>query len=184
MPKLIKDRRLQSDSWRLLDLERWLAVGEDGFVPDFPRAADLVVPLKLWRLRRDDLLEREGRTGVWLATGEGPEALAGDAERLSLIAVQFPKFTDGRGFSTARLLRERYGFRGELRAIGDVLRDQLLFLARCGFDAFALRDDQDADAALAAFDDFSEAYQAGVDQPLPLFRRRLADAATSSPAPA
>jgi uncharacterized protein (DUF934 family) len=91
--------------------------------------------------------------------------------------VSFPKFTDGRGFSTARLLRERYRYRGELRAVGDVLRDQLLFLARCGFDAFALRADQDPDAALAAFEDFTEAYQGGTDQPLPLFRRRLAEAA-------
>jgi len=176
MTKLIKGRRLQSDTWQLLDrdVERWLTVGEAGLVPDFPAVADLIVPLKLWRLRRDDLLHREGRTGVRLESGEGPEALADDLDRVALIAVHFPKFSDGRGFSTARLLRERYGFKGELRAIGDVLRDQLLFLVRCGFDAFALRDDQDAEAALAAFDDFTEAYQGGVDQPLPLFRRRLA----------
>jgi uncharacterized protein (DUF934 family) len=90
--------------------------------------------------------------------------------------VNFPKFNDGRGFSIGRLLRERYGFRGELRAIGDVLRDQLFFLARCGFDAFALRDDQDVDEALGAFADFSEAYQPALDQPVPLFRRRLAEA--------
>jgi uncharacterized protein (DUF934 family) len=176
MAKLIKYRRPQRDTWQLLDrdVERWLAVGEAGVVPDFPAAADLIVPLELWRLRRDDLLGREGRTGVWLASGEEPEALADDLDRLALVAVHFPKFSDGRGFSTARLLRARYGFKGELRAVGDVLRDQLQFLARCGFDAFALRDDQDAEAALAAFDDFSEAYQGSVDQPLPLFRRRLA----------
>jgi uncharacterized protein (DUF934 family) len=181
MPKLIKNRRLASDSWQLLErgLERWLVAGEDGFVPDFPDAADLVVPLKLWRLRRDDLLDRSGRSGVWLAADEDPAALAGDLERLALVAVSFPKFSDGRGFSTARLLRERYGFEGELRAIGDVLRDQLLFLSRCGFDAFALRADQDAESALAAFDDFSEAYQGAVDQPQPLFRRRLAGASAA-----
>ncbi|MGH8681381.1 MAG: DUF934 domain-containing protein [Burkholderiales bacterium] len=180
MPKLIKDRRLQNDTWQLLDrdLERWLAPGEDGLVPDFPDAADLIVPLKLWRLRREDLLDRPGRSGVSLAADEDPAALAADLDRLPLVAVHFPKFSDGRGFSTARLLRERYAFTGELRAIGDVLRDQLLFLARCGFDAFALRDDQDAEAATAAFDDFTEAYQGGVDQPAPLFRRRLAAGAS------
>jgi uncharacterized protein (DUF934 family) len=176
MPKLIRNRRLTADSWLLLDREpeRWLAPGEDGLVPDFPAAADLIVPLRLWRLRRDDLLDRPGRAGVWLAPDEDPATLAGDLDRLPLVAVSFPKFSDGRGFSSGRLLRERYRYAGELRAIGDVLRDQLLFLARCGFDAFALRDDQDVEAALAAFDDFTEAYQGSASQPLPLFRRRLA----------
>jgi uncharacterized protein (DUF934 family) len=181
MPKLIKNRRLANDGWQLLDheVERWLTPGEDGLVPDFPDAADLIVPLKLWRLRREDLAERAGRSGVWLAANDDPATLAGDLDALLLVAVHFPKFSDGRGFSTARLLRERYGFKGELRAIGEVLRDQLLFLARCGFDAFALRDDQDAESALAAFDDFSEAYQGAVDEPLPLFRRRLAGASAA-----
>jgi len=176
MAKLIRHRRLTSDSWQPLDhdVERWLTPGEDGFVPAFPADADLIVPLRLWRLRREDLLERPGRSGVRLAVDDDPGELAADLERLALVAVEFPKFSDGRGFSTGRLLRERYGFRGELRATGDVLRDQLLFLERCGFDAFALRDDQDVGAALAAFDDFTDAYQASVDRPVPLFRRRLA----------
>ncbi len=97
------------------------------------------------------------------------------AERLGAIArveVNFPKFTDGRGYSIARLLRERYGYRGELRAVGDVLRDQIYYLSRCGFDAFLLREDQDAEEALPACNDFSEAYQASVERPEPLFRRR------------
>ena len=81
---------------------------------------------------------------------------------------------DGRGYSIARLLRERYGWRGELRAIGDVLRDQLFYLTRCGFDAFELRAGQDAQAALTALADFSEAYQSSVERPQPLFRRRVA----------
>jgi uncharacterized protein (DUF934 family) len=86
--------------------------------------------------------------------------------------VNFPKFGDGRGYSAARLLRERYGWRGELRAIGDIFRDQLQFLAGCGFDAFALREGEDPQEALAGFGVFSESYQATVAQPLPLFRRR------------
>jgi uncharacterized protein (DUF934 family) len=88
------------------------------------------------------------------------------------IEVNFPKFGDGRGFSIARLLRERYGYKGELRAVGEVARDHLYYMEQCGFDAFLLRDGEDVDEALAAFDDFSEAYQAAVAQPIPLFRRR------------
>ena len=100
---------------------------------------------------------------------------AGIADRLAdaaRVEVNFPSFTDGRGFSIARLLRERYAYRGELRAVGDVQRDQILYLQRCGFDAFFLRDDQDAGESLAALADFSEAYQASVERPQPLFRRR------------
>ena len=88
--------------------------------------------------------------------------------------MNFPKFTDGRGYSSARLLRDRYSFRGEIRAIGDVLQDQLFYMKRCGIDAYALREDKDIVAALASLRDFSETYQAAVDQPQPLFRRRTA----------
>ena len=77
--------------------------------------------------------------------------------------MHFPAFTDGRGYSTARLLRQRYGFKGELRAFGDILHDQLYELGRCGFDSFALREDQDPVEALRAFDEFSESYQAAAD---------------------
>ena len=100
---------------------------------------------------------------------------AGFAERLGAAArveVNFPKFSDGRGYSIARLLRERHGYRGELRAVGDIQRDQLFYLSRVGFDAFQLREGEDADEALAALRDFSEAYQASVERPQPLFRRR------------
>ncbi len=178
MAKLIKHRKPAADSWRLLDrdIQRWVSPGEDGFVADFPSGADLIVPLPLWRLRRDDLLHHTGGVGVWLDAGDDLDAIAPDLDRLDVVAVDFPKFSDGRGFSTARLLRERYGFEGELRAVGDVIRDQLFYLERCGFDAFALREDQDAALALTAFDDLSEAYQPAVDQPVPLFRRRFAAA--------
>ncbi len=113
------------------------------------------------------------RFGIELGPADEPAQFAGDLPRLALVAIRFPVFTDGRGYSLARELRERHGWRGELRATGDVLRDQLFYLARCGFDTFDLRDDQDADAALAAFGDFSEAYQAAFDRG-PLFDRRRA----------
>ena len=162
MATLIKERRVVADSWQLLEAA----------ATEVPSAGDVIVPLALWQAQRAQLLARPGRLGVRLEPHDDPAAVADDIGLFGVIAVNFPKFGDGRGYSTARLLRERYGWKGELRAIGDVLRDHLSFMARCGFDAFALRDDQDPQDALSAFDDFTEAYQASVDCPLPLFRRR------------
>jgi len=105
---------------------------------------------------------------------DDPAAVAQRLARAARVEVHFPKFGDGRGFSIGRLLRERYGYQGELRAVGHITRDHLFFLESCGFDAFELREGEDPYAALAAFDDFSESYQASPKRPLPLFRRRLA----------
>jgi len=107
---------------------------------------------------------------------DNADELAALVERIGprgIIAVNFPKYSDGRGYSIGRLLRERYGYKGELRAVGVVARDHLQQMAQCGFDSFLLREGEDAQEALAAFDDFSEAYQASAAQPQPLFRRRL-----------
>ncbi len=109
---------------------------------------------------------------VVLEPTDDPHALAERLPGLKLIAVNFPKYGDGRGYSIARLLRERYGYQGELRAIGVVARDHLQLLAQCGFDSFQLREGEDAQAALAGLEDFSDAYQASAAQPVPLFRRR------------
>jgi uncharacterized protein (DUF934 family) len=159
---LIRNRAIATDSWQRLD-----GAG-------VPPAGDVIVPLAVWLAERERLLARAGRIGVLLEPGDDPAALAADLAHLGLIAVNFPAFTDGRGYSTARLLRERHGWRGELRAVGDVQRDQLFYLARVGFDAFQLKDGADVDDALSAFADFGETYQAAVDQPTPLFRRRAA----------
>ena len=168
MATLIKERRIVADNWHLLER------GSKGELPEAPERGDVIVPLALWLARREDFLAYSGKLGVWIDANEGPEALAGDVQRFPLIAVNFPKFGDGRGYSIARLLRERYGYKGELRAIGDVLHDHLYFMEQCGFDAFALREDQDAQEALSsAFDAFSDSYQATVLRPVPLFRRRL-----------
>jgi uncharacterized protein (DUF934 family) len=164
MAQIIKHRAVIQDNWQLLE------AGSDGALP---LGSDVIVPLERWLRERDTLLSRKGEIGVWLETDADPAALAPDLACLKLIAIRFAKSTDGRGYSLARLLRERYGYSGELRATGEVLRDQLYYLSRCGFDAFALRADQNAAQALAAFDDFSEAYQASVERPAPLFRRRL-----------
>ena len=109
---------------------------------------------------------------VRLEPTDDPAAVAGELAGASRVEVNFPKFGDGRGFSIGRLLRERHGYRGELRAVGQLTRDHLFFLESCGFNAFELREGEDAAEALAALDDFSESYQATPARPVPLFRRR------------
>lgn len=162
--RLIRQKHLCDDSWQRLP-------GDGAPAP----AGDLLLSLAQWRARRDEWLARSGgRLAVQLGPSDAPEALADDLARLAMIAIDFPVFTDGRGFSTARLLRERHRYTGELRAVGDIFRDQLFYLSRVGFDAFLLRAGEDGAAALASLDSFSEAYQSSVERPLPLFRRRLA----------
>jgi len=109
---------------------------------------------------------------IRLEPADDPAAVAGELGRAARVEVSFPKFGDGRGYSIARLLRERHGYRGELRAVGHITRDLLYFMESCGFDAFELREGENPHEALAAFEDFSESYQASVARPLPLFRRR------------
>ncbi|HET7775583.1 MAG TPA: DUF934 domain-containing protein [Azospira sp.] len=172
MSSIIKNRAIVPDSWNVLRL----AGGETADTVALPQGP-VLVPLSVWAVRKSALQAASSPAapiGVWLAAGEGPESLADDLAQLPVVAVDFPKFTDGRGYSAARLLRERYGYQGEIRAIGDVLPDQLFLMARCGIDAFALRADKDAEKALALFDTFQNPYQTGVDQPQPLFRRRAA----------
>jgi uncharacterized protein (DUF934 family) len=168
MAKLIKQRQIVEDHWKVVIL----AANETADTVRLP-AGPLIVPLAVWQARRTDLIQREWEhgdaLGVWLAPDDDPAQIAADLENFSVVGVQFPKFTDGRGYSIATLLRTRYGYKGELRAFGDVGRDQLHYLQRVGFDAFAAREPE---LAVAGLDDFSEAYQAAANQPLPLFRRR------------
>ncbi|MDR3221514.1 MAG: DUF934 domain-containing protein [Candidatus Accumulibacter sp.] len=169
MPRIIRNGRIVDDAWRIVTL----ADGETPVSVALP-SADAIVPLSVWLARKDEIIARGQPVGVWLDGHEEPQAIAADLGHFALIAINFPKFADGRAYSVARLLRERHGYTGELRAIGDVLRDQLYFMKRCGFDAYAVRADKDIAAALAGLDDFPESYQAAADQPQPLFRRRSA----------
>ena len=169
MPKLIKNDRIIDDNWQILRLAE-NQTPDSQSLPETPS----LLPLAVWLARKEQILSSGIPAGVWLESNEGPELLADDLDRLPVIGINFPKFTDGRGYSTARLLRERYRYQGEIRAIGDVLQDQLFFMKRCGIDAFAVREDKDIEAALSALRGFSETYQAAVDQPVPLFRRRAA----------
>ena len=169
MTTIIKNRKAVTDDFTVIRL----AEGETAESVSLP-AGPLLVPLAVWNARKAELQARGTPVGVWLDVTEGPEAIASELDAFAVIGVNFPKFTDGRGYSTARLLRERFGYTGELRAIGDVLHDQLFLMARCGFDAFALKDGKDVAKAVNAFETFKTPYQAAVDQTQPLFRRRAA----------
>ncbi len=162
---IIKNRNIVADDWTVLRLDR-------NDMPDSVVVAPgkVIVPLKVWQAQRDVLRSRAA-LGVWLASDERAEDLQSDIASFAVIAVDFPKFADGRGYSIAYHLRTRFGYRGELRAIGDVLRDQMFYMQRVGFDVFAARTDKDTREALKGLADFSLAYQASSDQRLPLFRR-------------
>jgi len=164
MQRIIKNGQVVDETWHLLPKDTTL----DGL----SNCDDLIVPLALWIEHPSALKARDGGLGVWLDAGEEIEEIADQLDNFQVIALNFPAFTDGRHCSTAYLLRTRYGYKGEVRAIGDVLRDQLFSYHRVGFDAFALREDKDPLDALKAFEEFSQVYQASSDQPQPLFRRR------------
>ncbi|MFZ6707613.1 DUF934 domain-containing protein [Undibacterium sp. TC9W] len=165
MREIIKDKAIVADDWtvlRLTENETPDAVG----VP----AGKVIIPLKVWLLQRESLLNRTD-IAVWFSSDEQAKELKEDISRFSLLAVDFPKFADGRGYSIAYNLRSRLNFTGELRAIGDVLRDQLFYMQRVGFNAFATREDKNIHDAIKGLTDFSEKYQTSWDEKNPLFRR-------------
>ena len=139
--------------------QEWVTVDAEGDLPASDES--LIVPLARFKEQRDDLIGRNGGLGVQLNPGDAPEDLADDLDRLSIITVNFSAYTDGRGYSYGRVLRERMGFKGELRAIGDVLRDQVLYMHRCGFDSYDLNvDDETALTKVrAALKEMSVYYQ-------------------------
>jgi len=125
-----------------------------------PPSGPVIVSLAQWQAQRDALLARGTPLGIRLHSDQSPEVIANDVGHFALVALEFPKFRDGRAYSYARLLRERYGFTGELRAVGDVLMEQLFFMVRTGFDAFDLQQSPDPVAAFqTALKDFTVWYQ-------------------------
>lgn len=173
---IIKNRAIVADDWVVLRLN-----DQESAENVNAAAGKVIVPLQVW-LKQRDALQQRAEIGVWLASDERPEVLQDDIHKFSVIAVDFPKFSDGRGYSIAYNLRARLGYTGELRAIGDVLRDQLFYMQRVGFDTFAPRPDRKIEDALKGLSDFSEVYQTSFDQKLPLFRRvqRKGNQATST----
>jgi uncharacterized protein (DUF934 family) len=162
MPEIILRDTVVADDWQVLRPPADQPVA----VP----AGRVIVPLGLWLDRYAEWRAR-GDVAVWLTGADDPAKLVPSLSALPLIAIDFPKFTDGRGYSSAYLLRSRFGYRGELRAIGDVLPDQLFYLKRVGFDAFAVRADKDIGKALQSMRPFTDAYQGSWDNAIPAFRR-------------
>ena len=146
--RIIKGREIVDDRWRHLDDD-----------DDLPPEGDIIVSLARWQTERDQLLAHDGGLGLRLAADQSADAIAGDLGHFATVALDFPVFRDGRAYTQARYLRQKHGYRGELRAVGDVLRDQLLFMHRCGFDAMELRPGRDIEDALEAFTELPLTYQ-------------------------
>ncbi len=167
---LIKDNQIVEDSWITL---------EDA--ASLPQDAWPIVSLERWRAERENLMEAGVPIGLRLRSDQSPRLVADELEHFAVIALEFPKFTDGRPYSSARLLRDRYGFKGELRAVGHVLRDQALFLVRCGFDAFELTEDVSLEAWRAALGNITVRFQAAADGRSTVSRLRRQPARPSKP---
>jgi uncharacterized protein (DUF934 family) len=143
---------------------------------EIPATGNIIVPLSVFIAKKNVLVSRinAGAAGIWLDTHETLESLisaVGDINKLPIVAVHVERFADGRIFSLGTLLRTRYGYKNELRAFGDVLRDQLFFLKRSGFTSFQIRADRSAEDAITSLKDFSAPYQGAVDEPRPVFQR-------------
>ena len=150
---LLKDGLPTEDSWRLAESEE-----------DLDQGGPLFVTPEVWQSARARLAGRNAPLGLRLRSDQSPEDLAEDLPHFDLVALEFPKFKDGRAYSYARLLRQRHGFAGELRAVGEVLRDQLLFMQRCGFDAFEVADGVTLDAWRQALGEITVQYQPAADR--------------------
>jgi uncharacterized protein (DUF934 family) len=135
-------------------------------------ASHLLVNATLWQQHKQELLASGKQIAVWLDSDQTADMIATDLDRLPLVALNFPGFMDGRSYSTAFVLRKHHGYAGEIRAIGDVLRDQLFYMKRCGFTTFDLKDTVKLEDAQRAFSDYSTTYASTVEEPQPLFRRR------------
>jgi uncharacterized protein (DUF934 family) len=158
---------------RIAGEDQWVAVADDAAVPD---GVPVLLSLARWRAERDALDGRNAPVGVRLRSDQTADDVAADLDRLSLVAVEFPKFRDGRGFSVARELRERYGYKGDIRAVGHVIADQHTFLLRCGFTSVVVPDGARLESWIEALDRITVAYQPDMisGEPVSLLRRHLA----------
>ncbi len=161
--RVIKDKAVVNDDWQLIR-----EIDTDAAVPE----GKVILPFAYWQANREALLKQNSEHAVWIDGATQTEVLLDDLEHFSMIALDFPAFKDGRSYSHASLLRNRYNYKGDLRAIGDVLRDQLFFLQRCGMSSYEIRKDKDIDDALKSLQDFSVRYQAAADDALPIYRQR------------
>jgi uncharacterized protein (DUF934 family) len=157
MRQIIKQRSVINDTWKYVD--------EDA------AALAVIVPFARFQQERDHWIASTAILGVRVSPADDVTALKDDLTRISLIAVEFPALGEGRGYTQAQLLRRRYHFNGEIRAVGKLLRDQVFYMARCGVDAFEFPEGTDLNVALTAFDDFTIAYQSSADKGVALMQR-------------
>ncbi|MFW5450466.1 MAG: DUF934 domain-containing protein [Methylophagaceae bacterium] len=158
--QIIKDREIVEDNWLHLEDDTTLVNG------------NVTVSLARWQAEHESLVDHQGGLGLRLSGDDPLEEIVPDLDNFSLIVLIFPAFPDGRCYSFARLLRDRYGYDDEIRAQGDILHDQLFYMTQCGINSFEMANSATIESALVAFDDFSESYQTTVLKPEPLYRRR------------
>ena len=161
--RIIRDQRVVEDHWQHL--------ADDA---PLPTSGDITVSLARWDTERETLRAYYGEVGVRIPNTVSLEELTLNIADISLICLDFPAFGDGRAFTQARLLRERLGYKGELRAVGDVARDQIWYMQRCGFDSYEPRPDRDIGEALKALTEITQTYQGAADHRTTVFARRAA----------
>lgn len=177
MAEILKNGQVQHDAWQVLRPET-PPEGEINLNAIDVPAGQWLIPFVLWQAQRETLASRKD-VGVWLSPNDDLAEVAKHFSAWPLVAIDFPKFTDGRGYSIAWRLRNHYKYTGELRAIGNVLVDQLFFMLRVGFDTLALDPTVSAATAVRHLTPFPDAYQGSTDSPEPLFRRMTRAGATS-----
>jgi uncharacterized protein (DUF934 family) len=158
---LLKSGQIVEDTWLLLDDEQ-----------EVPARGDVIVSLERWFDENHSLRSRDGKIGIRLKNDQSPAQVADDLDVFDAFVLEFPKYTDGRAYSAARLLRDRYGFKGEVRASGDVLIDQYGMMQRCGFNAYEIGDDADVPAWQAAEKRISSHYQPAADGVAAIWAKR------------
>jgi len=154
--QIIKNKAVVEDSW--------VHYSGTGDLPE----GNVILSLKDFR----EMAPQGRKIGVQLEPGDLADDIRDDLDRIDLIAINFPTFMDGRGYSLAKILRDRYGYQKEIRAVGDIMRDQLFYLQRCGFNAYEIKAGRDIMDAVKGLEDFSVTYQVSADEKQPIYRRR------------
>ena len=163
MTAILRDGAIAADDWVVIEDDRTEPASAGGKV---------IVTLARWRAEREALLAAHSAVGVLVPNTADIEVVYPEIADRALIALQFPTFTDGRALSQAVVLRKRLRYRGELRALGDIIRDLVFWLGRCGFDCIVPRKDQNLEGCVAALDEIKVAYQAAADEHTPVWVRR------------
>ncbi len=169
---ILRDGEISSDDWTVI---------EDGRTEIEAGGGKVIVTLARWRAEREALLARHAAVGVLVPNTADIEAVYPEIADRAVVALQFPAFADGRALSQAVVLRKRLGFRGELRAVGDVIRDLVFWLGRCGFDCIVPRKDQNLQACREALREITVAYQAAADGHTPVWVRRRGRGTATAP---